>query len=82
MSVSAKNVAFFASPEGMAFIDALRKMADDAAFITEPGYSPNSELYPSHVIPFVEKHIEYLRTHPGTDPQHYLSNLRLMTRVR
>ncbi|QQS18155.1 hypothetical protein IPL68_05985 [Candidatus Saccharibacteria bacterium] len=57
-------------------------MASDTTYITEAGYSPNSELYPNHVIPFVEKHLEYLRTHPTTDPQHYLSNLRLMTRRR
>jgi hypothetical protein len=82
MPSSTKSAAFFASEEGQAFIQSLKDMTADARYITNPGYSPNGELYPSHVIPFVEKHIEYLRTHPTTDPQHYLSNLRLITRVR
>lgn len=82
MPSSTKSAAFFASEEGQAFIRSLQEMMTDAQYITNPGYSPNAELYPSHVIPFVEKHIEYLRAHPTLDPSHYLSNLRLITRVR
>ncbi len=73
---------FFETEEGLEFERALKEMALDNAFNTDPSFSANSELYPDKLIPFVNKHMEYLRTHPSVDPQHYLSNLRLMTRVR
>lgn len=82
MATYKKRPDFFLSEEGDAFKQALRDMAHDLQFITEPGYSANTELYPDNAIPFVEKHVEYIKTHPTIDPSHYLSNLRLMTRVR
>lgn len=60
----------------------LQLMASDTTYNTKPSYSANSELYPDNLIPFVDKHLIYLSTHPGIDPQHYIANLRLMTRVR
>jgi hypothetical protein len=50
MPSSTKSAAFFASEEGQAFIQSLKDMTADARYITNPGYSPNGELYPSHVI--------------------------------
>ena len=63
-------------------VQELQSMLEDDSFHTEPGYSINTEAYPDHVIPFVEKHVSYLNKHPQVDPEHYLSNLRLMLKVR
>lgn len=60
----------------------LRAMLTDATLNTSPSYSANTGLYPDHQIPFVNKHMAYLRDHPKLDVEHYLSNLRLMLRKR
>lgn len=61
----------------------LRAMIDDPSLNTRASsYSANSDLYPDNKIPFVEKHIAYLMDHPRLDYQQYLSNLRLMLKVR
>ncbi len=63
-------------------IKILQEMAADNTYHTKSGYTVNSEVYADHVIPFVEKHVSYLNKHPHVDPKHYLSNLRLMLKVR
>lgn len=82
MSTVKKRVNFFESLEGLEIKRILTVMALDTAYNTDSSYSANSELYPDNLIPFVAKHMSYLNAHPSTDPQHYVSNLRLMTRVR
>lgn len=62
--------------------DELRAMAQDESFHTLPGYSMDIETYPDNTIPFIEEHISYLKKHPQVNPKHYLSNLRLMLKVR
>jgi hypothetical protein len=81
VSAYKKKTNFFETEEGVAFVEVLKRMTTDEAYNTGPSFSANTELYPDHLIPFVNKHVNYLRNHPSTDPQHYLSNLRLMTRV-
>jgi len=77
-----KKSDFFETEAGVEFKEILRQMAQDKKYKTGPSYSANVDLYPDHLIPFVNKHVDYVRSHPGTDPQHYLANLRLMTRVK
>lgn len=81
-SASKKRPNFFESAEGLAIKETLMAMAADVTYHTLSTYSANGLLYPDNQISFVDKHMEYLRTHPATDPQHYLSNLRLMTRIK
>lgn len=81
MTVHKKSV-FFETEAGEAVIAELKEMAKDVAFATGATYTANTNTYPDNSITFVEKHIEYLRSHPNTDPQHYMSNLRLMTRLK
>jgi len=76
-----KKSDFFQTEEGVEFIEQLKKIDADATYSTDASFSANTILYPDHRIPFVNKHIDYIKNHPSTDPQHYLSNLRLMTRV-
>lgn len=59
----------------------LVEMTQSGEYNTGPSYSSDTETYPDHVISFVDKHMRYIRTH-SVEPRHYLSNLRLMTRIR
>lgn len=81
-TIQKRKEDFFGTEAGIKVIDSLRAMSLDDSYNTKASYSSNSELYPDKLIPFVEKHMEYIRNHPLTDPSHYLSNLRLMTRIR
>jgi hypothetical protein len=82
MPIHKKKSDFFDTQEGKDCKQILLTMVGDKKYCTEASYSANAELYPDHLIPFVNKHMEYLRNHPSTNPQHYLSNLRLMTKSR
>lgn len=59
----------------------LMEMTEDSSYNTSSSYSPNSAQYPDNVMPFVDKHMAYLQTH-SVELHHYLSNLRLMARIR
>jgi hypothetical protein len=60
----------------------LMAMVQDPAFKIEPSYTANSDLYPNNLMPFIDKHMEYLLQHPSVDVEHYIRNLRLMYRKR
>lgn len=79
---SLKKPGLFETAEGEAIVTELQRMSHDSNFTTKATYAPNSEMYPTNKMSFVQRHKEYLRTHPATDPQMYLSNLRLMTRKK
>lgn len=59
-------------------VAALRSMEADPNLITKTAYRANTEVWPDNRISFVDNHLAYLKAHPATDPQQYLSNLRLM----
>lgn len=59
---------------------ALKVMEANPTLVTRPAFRANTEKWPDNEISFVESHVAYLKLHPKTDPQHYLSNLRLMLR--
>jgi len=61
---------------------ALKDMVLDPSMITRPGFRANTQLWPDNKIPFTEAHLTYLKNHPDLNPQHYLSNLRLMIRKK
>lgn len=73
---------FMQSEAGIEAYELLKQMVSDDKYHTDASYSANSELYPDNLIPFVEKHIDYLCAHSETNPGMYLSNLRLITRAR
>lgn len=77
-----KKPHFYDTPAGIEARQVLTAMLADEAFKTEAGYAANIILHPDNQISFVDKHMDYLRLHPATDPKHYLSNLRLMTRIK
>lgn len=82
MSTYKKKSTLFETEIGAVVEQALRSMTTDRSYNTTSTYSANTTLYPDNLIPFVDKHMEYLRTHPSMNPRHYIANLRLMTRIR
>lgn len=81
MSTIRKRGSFVSDEEAADTRAILVAMEQDVAFNTESGYSADTALYPDNTIPFVEKHMHYLRTH-AINPQHYVTNLRVITRIR
>ncbi len=81
MSVTKKRINFFDSEEGIEIERLLQLMVEDDAYNTDPSYTANATLYPDNLMPFINKHMNFLSSHPNTDPWHYISNLRLMTRI-
>ena len=61
---------------------ALQTMETNPTLVTNSAFRANTEKWPTNSISFVENHLNYLKLHPKTDPQHYLSNLRLMLRKK
>jgi hypothetical protein len=62
-------------------LQALFNMEQDEHLKTDPEYSSNP-LYFDQLIPFAQKHAEYLKNHPKVNPEHYLANLRTMIKIR
>jgi hypothetical protein len=82
MATLKKRVNFYESEVGQHVKDTLTEMITDEAFNTKPSYSTDTEQYPDNLMPFVDRHMHYLNTHPNVNPEHYISNLRLSTRLR
>ncbi len=82
MATVKKRVSFFESEEGVMVKGALDQMAVDKTYNTSPSYSANIIQNPDNLISFTDKHMNYLNSHPKIDPQQYISNLRLMTKVK
>lgn len=82
MSTTTKKVSLFESEEGTAIAKALRLMESDTSLTTVSSYTTNITLYHDNVMPFVQKHMTYLDTHPKVDVEKYLANLRLMIKIR
>lgn len=60
----------------------LKEMEIDRSLVTNSAYRANGELWPGNRISFVQTHLVYLKGHPAVNPNHYLSNLRLMLRKK
>lgn len=82
MATVKKRVSFFESEEGVEIKECLLGMTKDKTYNTGSTYSANGITYPDNLIPFVDKHMNYLNSHPSIDPNQYVANLRLMTRQR
>jgi hypothetical protein len=73
---------FLDSEEGRAIRRTLQLMTSDSRYNTTSTYHPNAIRYEDNLIPFVDKHMDYLNAHPQLDAQMYIANIQLMTRVR
>jgi hypothetical protein len=82
MSTYKKKSSFSSDDEIAEVKQTLQRMVEDTTYNTQSGFSPNTTLYPDNIKPFIDKHMDYLMSHKGLDPQQYLANLRLITRTR
>ncbi len=82
MKVAQKTLDYATSAEGLAIRRELEVIVADRQFNTQASYTTNSDLYPDNLIPFVDKHMDYIACHTSLDAALYLDNLRLMTRIR
>jgi hypothetical protein len=73
---------FLDSEEGRAIRRIFQLMTGDSTYNTSSTYHPNGIRYANNLIPFVDKHMNYLNMHPRLDAKLYIANIRLMTRVR
>lgn len=82
MATPTKRPDFFTSIDGLEIRRQLVDMDRSELFSTRASFSADTTVYPDNLIPFVDKHMNYLRTHPALDAGQYLANLRLKTRIR
>ena len=73
---------YFDSAEGIDMRKRFKDMVASNQYNTQATYSANSVLYPDNLIPFIDKHMNYLNSHPGLEANKYLANIKLITRAR
>jgi hypothetical protein len=76
-----KRINFYESEIGLQIEQILVEMTRDEKYNTAASYSANTNAYPDNSISFVNKHMNYLNNHPNINPDHYISNLRLLTKL-
>lgn len=69
---------FLQTDVGTSAVKELQRMTSSADYTTIKAYDPCV----GHKQSFVDRHINYLVKHPHVSPLHYLSNLRVMTKVK
>lgn len=74
-----KAQEFIKSEAGQAVLVELLKMVEDSSYNTVSTFSPSAE---DGTLLFIDKHMNYLCTHLSVNANQYLSNLRLITKVR
>ena len=70
---------FLTSAEGIAAHADLVAMEKDKGYKTVATYSPASE---NGHLSFIDKHMNYLSSHASVNAAQYVSNLRLITKIR
>lgn len=63
-------------------ISKLQRLCDDPTMSTKDFYSPQATDWPGSKMPFVHRHLSYLKSHKLIDPVGYLSNLALIIKKR
>lgn len=75
-----KKPDFFVTDAGNKAKQDLEAMEQNDSFNTPDCYTANTIRYPKNNMSFTEKHMDYLKNHPNTNPDQYIANLRLITR--
>ncbi len=60
----------------------LKELENDPSMSTKDAYSPAATDWPDNRMPFVERHLAYLKSHKLVDAEGYLSNLALIIKKR
>jgi hypothetical protein len=77
-----RGQSFLDSEEGKNIRRVLHSMTLDNSYNTVSNYSSNRIKYPDNLIPFIDKHINYLNAHPNLEADQYLANIKLMSLIR
>ena len=72
---------YFNSTQGREVQRELINMSTNTKYNTTSTYTTNGELYPDNLIPFVDKHMNYINSHPQLDAWTYLANVKIYTRL-
>jgi hypothetical protein len=82
MQTKKKRSDFLESEEAIDARKKLEQMASSSLYNTASSFTTNGIEYTDNLMPFCDKHMNYLNNHPSLDVSTYLANLRLMTRIR
>lgn len=77
-----RGKTFLDSEEGKDVRRNFEQMTEDGAYNTSSSYSPDKLKYPDNLIPFADKHMNYLNMYPKMDAQLYLANVKLGCRIK
>lgn len=77
-----KRIHFLESQEAVDIRQKLQLMTSSDLYNTASSFTVDGIQYPDNLIPFLDKHMNYLNNHPLLDSGMYLANLRLITRIR
>jgi hypothetical protein len=77
-----RGKSFLDSQEGKDLRNILRQMTLDSSYNTVSSYSADSLTYSDSLMPFIDKHMNYLNAHPKLEVNMYVANLKLMTHIR
>lgn len=75
-----KKQDFFDTTEGEEIKNTLIHINNSEDYNSPPSYSPNTAMYENNLIPFVDKHMAYIRSHPNLNALQYVSNLKIISR--
>lgn len=60
----------------------LEAMEVSERYNTPSRYSSASTTYPDNLMPFSAVHMAYMKKYPSINPEQYIQNLRLSTRIK
>ena len=72
---------FLDSQEAKDIRSELQRMTLDSKYNTASSYSPDKIKYPDNLIPFADKHMNYLYARPKLEASMYLANVKLGCRI-
>lgn len=82
MATQKTRKGYFDTDEGKEIKHKLQQMSIDDQYNTVSSYSANTLLYPDSLMPFLDKHMSYLMSHPAVEATKYVANIKLLTRIR
>ncbi len=81
MQATRKN-RFLDAQEALDIRQKLQHMMSSDLYNTSSSFTTDGDQYPDNLMPFLDKHMNYLNAHPKLDATMYLANLRMMTLIR
>ena len=77
-AINTRTKIFFESEQGKTLRDELTKMAKSKNYNTNTMYS----TYDPNGMSFIDKHMKYMSQYPTLNYNQYVSNLKVMTKIK